>query len=353
MKYIKNSKKLTKYVLTTLSVLTIGTVTVLGAAINGDSSSSGVNVGGGSGSYRPINDLNIESQGFSYNVYFLEYPAELRNNDPSLDQARIDYWNENFSTKAKKVNDRELLVSRDGAKKFGNGIHSAFIGDKFSTLAGGKYTRSRLTGSSTDLVESVNASDIGINNTKFPVYIHSVNGTEIHKGQSTFEFLSMPNPNYVEGVTAPLLLTEDAKNLTRYLGGINTDTGLARISFKDDPEEVELNGKIFKKNEQSIFENSMYDGSHGVYYVVCEGYVVANGTAYTLPELAVEAEKEGLHNSYLYSLKPSFVEAMGNVYLQENSVLGLSGGDSYNIIEDMTTREVMEAFGLDNADIYN
>lgn len=348
---MKNSKNLTKFLVATLSVLTIGTATVLGAAINGDSSSSGVNVGGGSGNYRPINDLSIESQGFSYNVYFLEYPAELRNNDPSLDQARIDYWNENFSTRAKKVNDRELLVSRDGAKKFGNGIKKAFVGDKFSTLAGGEYVLEYLE--ETDLIESVNASDIGINNNNFPVYIHSVNGKEVHKGESTFNFLSIPNPNYIEGVTAPLLLTEDAKNLTRYLGGINTDTGLARISFKDDPEEVELNGKIFKKNEQSIFENSMYDGAHGVYYVVCEGYVVANGTAYTLPELAVEAEKEGLKNSYLYSLKPSFVTAMGNVYLQENSVLGLSGGDSYNIIKDMTTKEVMEAFGLENATIYN
>lgn len=352
MNYIKNSKKITKYLITTLSVLTLGTVTVLGAAINGDSSSSGANVVGGSGngSYRPINDLSIESQGFSYNVYFMEYPLELRNNDSSLDQARLEYWNENFNTRAKKVNDRELLVSRDGFKSYGNGIKSAFVGDRFSTLAGGMYKKYRLE--ETDLIESVNASEIGVDNNKFPIYIHSVNGKEVHKGVSTFDFMAMSNPDYIEGVTAPLLLTADAKNLIRYLGGVDA-SGLARISFKDDPEEIVLNGKVFKKNEQSIFENSMYDGSEGVYFIVCEGYVVANGTAYTLPELAVEAEKEGLKNSYLYSLKPSFVTAMGNVYLQENSVLGLSGGDSYNIIKDMTTREVMEAFGLENATIYN
>ena len=120
----------------------------------------------------------------------------------------------------------------------------------------------------------------------------------------------------------------------------------ANVSFKDDKEVEEVAGITYKKNEQSVFDRNTYGGAIGEYRIFIEGYVVANGTAYTLPELATEADKEGLNNSYLFSLKPSFVEAMGEISLTEDDAFGLKAVEG-NIIKSMSTDQVMKAFRLE------
>ena len=336
-----------------LSILGLGVVLVsLGvvpalAGYNGNSGSSGVTVGGngnGNSNYRPVNDLAIDSQGLSFSLYFLPLPLELRGNSPELEAARNEYWTTNFDN-AIDVGRRELLVSRDGFKKYGNGINKAFTGNIASTLGGGeKYKLEFLD--SVDSIESVNCSDIGLDSDTFPVYVDSFNGKSISKGLPSFEYFMDLNENYIPNETPFAFVNDNVKNLVRYLGGVDSAKGIANVSFKDDKEVEEVAGITYKKNEQSVFDRNTYGGAIGEYRIFIEGYVVANGTAYTLPELATEAAEEGLKSSYLFSLKPSFVEAMGEISLTEDDAFGLKAVEG-NIIKSMSTDQVMKAFRLE------
>lgn len=335
-----------------LSILGLGVVLVsLGvvpalAGYNGNSGSSGVNIGGngnGNSNYRPVNDLGIDSQGFSFSFYFLPMPVELLGNTPDKVAARNEYWTTNFNS-AIDVGKRELLVSRDGFKKYGNGITKAFTGNIASTLGGGeKYKLEFLD--SVDSIESVNCSDIGLDSDTFPVYVDSLNGKGIDKGDTTFEYFMDLNEDYVPGESPYAFVSDNMKNLTRYLAGVGGD-GIANVSFKSDKAIEEVAGITYKKNDQSVYDEGTYSGAIGEYRIFIEGYVVANGTAYTLPELATEAAEEGLKSSYLYSLKPSFVEAMGEISLTEDDAFGLKAVEG-NIIKSMSTDQVMKAFRLE------
>lgn len=336
-----------------LSILGLGAILVSLAVVparagyNGNSSSSGVNVGGGSGSgnYRPVNDLNIESQGFSFSLYFLPMPTELLGTTPDKIEARNKYWTTNFNS-AIDVGKRELLVSRDGFKKYGNGVTRAFTGNIASTLGGGKKYKLEFL-DNVDSIESVNCSDIGLDSATFPVYVDSLNGKGIDKGDTTFEYFMDLNEDYVPGESPYAFVSDNMKNLTRYLAGVNSATGIANVSFKSDKDTEEVAGITYKKNEQSVYDEGTYGGAIGEYRVFIEGYVVANGTAYTLPELATEADREGLNKSYLYSLKPSFVEAMGEISLTEDDAFGLKAVEG-NVIKSMSTKEVRDTFKLKN-----
>lgn len=320
------------------------------AGYNGNSGSSGVNVGGGSGSsnYRPVNDLGIDSQGFSFSLYFLPMPSELLGNSPEKVAARNEYWTTNFN-EAINVGKRELLVSRDGFKKYGTGVTKAFTGDIASTLGGGgKYKKIKISENlKNPKIESVNCSDIGLDSATFPVYVDSFNGKSIDKGLSTFDYFMDVNESYVPGESPIAFVNDNMKNLTRYLAGVNNVNDKANISFKDDKEVETVAGITYNKNEESTFEDGTYYGSVGEYKIYIEGYVAANGAAYTLPELATEAAEDGLKNSYLYTLKPSFVEAMGEVSLTEDDAFGLKAVDG-NVIRSMSTAEVMKAFKIYN-----
>lgn len=333
-----------------LSILGLGAILVsLGvvparAGYNGNSSSSGVNVGGGSGSgnYRPVNDLSIESQGFGFSLYFLPMPTELLGTTPDKIAARNEYWTTNFNN-AIDVGKRELLVSRDGFKKYGNGITKAFTGNIASTLGGGKKYKLEFL-DSVDSIESVNCSDIGLDSATFPVYVNRLNGKSINVGDTTFDYFMDLNEDYVPGESPIAFVSDNMKNLTRYLAGVGGD-GIANVSFNSDKTIEEVAGITYKKNEQSVYDDGTYGGAIGEYRIFIEGYVVANGTAYTLPELATEADREGLNKSYLYSLKPSFVVAMGEISLTEDDAFGLKAVEG-NVIKSMSTREVMETFRL-------
>lgn len=328
-------------------LVSLGVVPAL-AGYNGNSGSSGVNVGGngnGNNNYRPVNDLGIDSQGFSFSLYFLPMPVELLGNTPDKVAARNEYWTTNFES-AIDVGRRELLVSRDGFKKYGNGINKAFTGNIASTLGGGEtYKKIKLAENQKNpKIESVNCSDIGLDSDTFPVYVDSLNGKGIDKGDTTFEYFMDLNEDYVPGESPYAFVSDNMKNLTRYLAGVGGD-GIANVSFKSDKDIEEVAGITYKKNEQSVYDEGTYGGAVGEYRVFIEGYVVANGTAYTLPELATEADKEGLNNSYLFSLKPSFVEAMGEISLTEDDAFGLKAVEG-NIIKSMSTKEVRDTFKL-------
>ena len=324
------------------------------AGYNGTDSSSSANSSSGGGSFVPINDLDIGSQALSFSLYFLPMPSDILGNTPEHIAARNEYWTTGFKN-AESVGSsglgqpREVIVSRDGFKKAGNGMNSAFSGNIASTLGGGvDYVQKPLRTSTKGNLVSVSCSEIGLTSEDFPVYLHSLNGKSVPKGKRSMEYFMDLNPDYVEGKTPIAFVNENMKNLLRFISGVDPETGLANLSFAEDPEELTVGGITYKKNNNSLFNRGVYKGRTGEFKLFLEPGVVCNSVFYTARELATEAYKDTqsgkkLNQTVLYSIKPTFGNALGNFFILEDEPFGLRGETS-NGVPSMTTREMMDAF---------
>ncbi|MDE6141062.1 MAG: hypothetical protein K2G03_00520 [Bacilli bacterium] len=324
---------------------------IIKAGYNGTDSSSSANTSSGGGSFVPINDLDIGSQALNFSLYFLPMPSDVLGNTPEQIAARNEYWTTGFKNAipvgANGQKGREVIVSRDNFKKAGSGILDIFEGDIASTLGGGvDYIKKPISRSK--IVESVSCSEIGLTSEDFPVYLHSLNGKSVPKGKRSMEYFMDLNPDYVEGKTPIAFVNENMKNLLRFIAGVDTETGLANLSFAEDPEELTVGGITYRKNSNSLFNRGVFQGMTGEFKLFLEPGVVCNSVFYTARELATEAyidtqSGKKLNQTVLYSIKPTFGNALGNFFILEDEPFGLRGETS-NGVPSMTTREMMDAF---------
>lgn len=214
-------------------------------------------------------------------------------------------------------------------------------------MGGGEYAKKPINRSK--IVESVSCSEIGLSNNDFPIVLHSLNGKSVPQGKSSMEYFMTFNPDYVEGKTPMAFVNDNMKNLLRFIAGVDSN-GVANLSFAEDPEELIVGGITYKKNMDSLFDRGVFQGATGEFRLFVEAGVVCNSVFYTARELATEAYNDTLagkklNQTVLYSIKPTFGNALGNFFITEDDAFGLRAS-TRNEIQYMTNQQVIDNFAL-------